>query len=507
MSENKTNANSRIARNMMFLYTRMTVVTLLSLITIKYTLQILGIEDYGIYNVVGGVVTFLTFVNATMSSAAQRFLAFDLGRDDSKAYNNTFNALLIIFFLVGIFIFILFEIFTQPLIYEWLKIPEERQGAAEIVYHLSVLSFIFNLWVTPFISGILANERMGIYAYIAIADTVSKLFLLLILIYSPFDKLITYAFGFLIITATTNLIYVIYNQRKIKSTRIYFFFEKKMFYKLVKYIGWSFFGSVSAVMCNQGLSILMNLFFGVTVNAAKAISDRVMGIIQSFTLNFYMAVSPQIFKSYAAGEHKRTTDLAFGSTRLAFYLMFIIIVPAIISTEDILKLWLSSTCTEDMVIFTQLSLIFIMVNVFETPITFMIRATGDIKKYQIYVGSITLLIIPVSYILYLNGYPAYTAFICEIVIYAFVQIIRILVAKNFYKIGLAAYFKEVLLAPLSISTVIFVFALIMQYLIINRITLSAITLIASTVLIWFAGLKDNEKIFIKNKVSKILCKK
>lgn len=499
--------NKRIAKNTLFLYIRMIAATLLSLVTVKYTLQILGINDYGIYNVVGGVVSFLTFVNATMSSATQRFLSYELGRNDIVAYNETFNSLLLVFVCVGVLMFVILEALTSPLIYSWLQIPDARRGAAEMVYHLSVVSFVFSFIAIPFISSILANERMGVYAYITIADTAAKLLLLAILVFSPYDKLLSYSVGILLISLVINLIYVIYNQRFINATRIRFFFDKKLFVRLLNYIGWSFLGSISGVMCNQGLSILMNLFFGVAVNAAKAIADRVMNIIQSFVLNFYMAVSPQITKTYAAGDIDYTIKLAFNSTRLAFYLMMILSVPLMILADDILKLWLGETCTNEMVVFTQLSLIFALVNVFETPITFMIRATGDIKRYQIYVGMFTLLVVPISYLLYLYGCPAYSAFVCEILIYLFVQIIRIRITKLYYPISVSLYFKEVLAVPLLISVVVYICDLLMQFMGTDNLTTAFWVFVVLLVLVWFIGLRHGERKFIAGKVLFVFTKR
>lgn len=507
MSNNNISAKNRIAKNMLFLYFRMIAVTLLSLITVKYTLQILGISDYGIYNIIGGVVTFLTFVNATMSSATQRFLSFELGRNDMKSYNKTFNTMLLVFVGLSVILLLIFEAFAHPLVYTWLQIPDTRRPVAEIVYHLSVLSFITSFMVIPFVSSILANERMGVYAYITMADTVSKLVLLAILFFSVYDKLLSYAIGILVISILTNLIYVFYNQKYISSTHICYHFEKGLFGKMIKFIGWSFFGSISGVMCNQGLSILMNIFFGVTVNAAKAISDRIINIVQSFVMNFYMAVSPQITKTYAAGNPDETIKLAFCSTRLAYFLMLIISVPLIILTTDILQLWLTDTYTDDMAVFTQLSLLFVLVNVFETPITFMIRATGDIKKYQICVGVFTLLVVPVSYLLYLAGCPASAAFICEIIIYAFVQIIRVQVAKRYYQISLRIYYREVLKSPFIISTAVTILSIGLYMTGSNNISIAIFATLFLAISIWLWGLRQNEKDFIIQKISFIFKKR
>lgn len=507
MKNPATSNNNRIIKNTLLLYFRMIVVTLLSLITVRYTLQILGIEDYGIYNVVGGAVTFLTFITATMSSATQRFLAYELGRNDNESYNNMFNALIGMFLIIGVILLCLFEVFAYPLVYQWLQLPPERLSIAFIVYQFSAFCFIINVLAIPFISSILASENMGVYAYITIADTLSKLLLLAILIFAPFDKLASYAIGIFVITIFTNLIYIYYNQRYIASTKIYLYWNRHVLKELSVYTGWSFFGSISAVMCNQGLTILMNLFFGVAVNAAKAISDRIMTIVQSFVTNFYMAVSPQITKNYASGYLGETIALAFNSTRLGYYLMLLLSVPAILLTDKILYLWLGASCTEDMVVFTQLSLVFALVNVFETPITFMMRATGNLKKYQVVIGMITLLVVPISYFMFYIGFPAFVAFLVETAVYVITQIFRVYIAKQYYSFTIQQYLKGVVASPLVITATIIVSVLILSWIGMGIYLTTLITFALSTFLIWQWGLTNTERTYALNKIKNIIKKK
>lgn len=498
--------NKRIAKNTLMLYLRMIIVTLISLVTVKYTLKILGVEDYGIYNVIGGVVSFLTIVTGTMTSATQRFLAYDLGRNNHTAYSNTFNMLLLVFLIMGILIFLFFELFGYPIIYKWLAIPNERLNEAYVVYHLSALAFVANVITIPFISSIIANEKMNVYAYITIFDSIGKLAILGLLIISPSDKLITYSAATLLMVLLVNGVYVWYNQKKINLTPIFYYWDKSQLRKITKYTGWSLFGSVSGVMCTQGLSIVMNLFFGVTVNAAKAISDKIKNIVYSFVQNFYVAVSPQIIKSYAAGDYYYTLQLAFRSTKLSYYLLFLITVPVMAMLDNILHSWLGETCTPDMVIFTQLSLIFALVNVFETPITYMIRATGQVKFYQITVGIITLMVVPLAYLLFYLGLPAYMGFVAEIIIYSIAQIARIHVAKNYYEFSYKDYFIQAMLHPLLMTIVIIAIGLCFAAFNINAYINSLLLFIIILIWIWCIGLDKKEKSFVKkiiiNKIQK-----
>lgn len=497
MTPNSIENNKRIAKNTVLLYIRMIIVTVLSLITVKYTLKILGVEDYGIYNVIGGVVSLLTVVTGTLTSATQRFLAFDIGRNDHISYSRTFNMLLLIYALACCALFIIFESIGYPIIYKWLILPSNRLAEAYIVYHLSVLTFIANVMVIPFSSSIIANEKMGVYAYLTIIDTISKFAVLGILIISPFDKLVSYAIATFVMIILVDLMYVWYNQKKIAMTPLYYHWDKKLFKRLVGYTGWSMFGSVSGVLSTQGLSILMNLFFGVSVNAAKAISDKINNIVYSFVQNFYMAISPQIVKTYASGDYEYTIKLSFRSTKISYYLLFIITIPLFILLDKLLRIWLSESCTGDMVLFTRLSLIFALINVFEPPITFMIRATGKIKYYQIFVGIITIMVVPLAYILYVCGFPAYMGFIANIIVYGIAQVVRISIVKKYYRFQYAQYIKEAVVRPLIITIVISIIALLLINFKMDIYITAVLTTIFMVFSIWYFGLYNSERIIIK----------
>lgn len=504
--KNDTANSKRIAKNTIVLYFRMIVVTLLSLVTVRYTLKLLGQEDYGIYNVVAGVVTFMSFVTAPISAATQRFLAYKLGEHDGKGYNDMFNMLLLAFVAVGVLICVGLEVLSYPIIYYWLQIPLERQEAAFIVYHLAVISFFSIVAAMPFLSSILANERMGVYAYVTIVDTIVKLALLALLIIDSGDKLIVYATGMTAVSVLINVIYIIYNQRFIPNTRLYYHWDGDTMRRVLSYTGWSFFGAVSGIMCIQGLTILMNLFFGVTVNAAKAISDKVQAVVRSLVINFYMAVSPQITKSYAASDMEYAIKLAYTSTRLAYYLMLLVITPVIVLADKLLSLWLGSTCSDDMVLFSQLSLVYVLVNVFETPITFLMSATGDIRRYQIYVGCITLLVVPISGICFALGCGAYMGFLILIFVYGFAQLVRVYVLKEHYDVSMVEYFSKVLKKPMLISLVdvICLFALFSCGT--NDYIVAIVMIVVLLCVIWLYGLEKAEKEYICTKIKGLIHK-
>ncbi|MCF0193650.1 MAG: oligosaccharide flippase family protein [Bacteroidaceae bacterium] len=502
MSQTNLVDNRRIARNTALLYVRMIVVTLLSLVTVRYTLALLGDSDFGIYNVVAGVVTFMSFVTATISSATQRFLAFELGRDGGRGYNDMFNMLLALFGIVAVIICLLLEAFSYPIIYHWLNLPADRLDVAFTVYHLAVLSFFSVIVSMPFLSSILANERMGVYAYIAIFDTVAKLAILALLLTDCGDRLIVYAVAMTVVSVLTNLIYVVYNQRCVAATRIYWHWSRDVVRRLSAYVGWSFFGAVSGILCMQGLTILINLFFGVVANTAKAIADRVMLMVQSFVMNFYMAVSPQITKSYAAADHAAALRLAYTSTRLGYYLMLLLIAPFIVLADLILTLWLGDDCSADTVLFTQLSLLFVLVNVFETPVTFLIRATGDIRRYQVCVGCVTLMVVPVSALLYWLGCAAFTSFVVLNAVYLVAQVVRIVVLRRFFQTGIADYFRQCVRKPMAITLVVAAASVSLLLLGVHELAVAVAVECLLMVVLWTYGLADSERDLVRGYIMK-----
>lgn len=503
--------NKRIAKNTLLLYLRMIITTLVSLYTARLLLQLLGVENFGIYNVVGGVVTFMSFINGTMTSATQRFLAFDLGKNDIKQLGITYSMIINVFIMLCIALFILLEIVGPWFVAHKLVIPADRLDAALYVFQFSLLSFIFSTLTIPFQSAIIAYERMGVYAYLTLIDVVAKLLICLLLYISIADGLIVYAVFYALVTLLILIVNYVYCRRKLDGCRYNFHWDTSLFSRLSSYAGWNLFGSVSSVLCSQGQAILLNMFFGPIVNAAKAIADKIYGIVMTFANNFFMAVSPQIIKTYAAGEIDNTRSLVTNSSRYSFYLMSILSLPLIFNMDAILRLWLGdSQVSFVMVRFAQWELIRILVSVLESPVTMAIRATGDIKKYQIYVGVQTLMFLPICYVAFKFGIPAYYSMIILTLLLLVVQVTRVILVKNVINITFPEYIKDVVF-PITITIFL---AGILSYIAINwemesfigiflkACIVAIITM--STILIF--GIKHAERTylysFIKNKLIK-----
>ncbi len=444
--------NKRIAKNTLLLYFRMILVSVVSLFTTRIMLEQLGVENFGIYNVVGGIVGFLGMLNGSMTSATQRFLAFELGSGDVKSYNRVFSMLLTIFIALSVVLMIIAIAIGPWLINDIIMIPNDKRSVAMWVYYFSVVTFFVSLLAIPYMSSIIAHEKMGIYAFMSFIEVILKLLLIYALYISSFDKLLTYGFLTMCVAFLVTLCYCLYCLYKIKGCIYHFFWKKTLYQRLLSYIGWNLFGSVTTILNYQGQTLVLNLFFGPLVNAAKAISDRISNIVVSFSNNYYMAVRPQIIKSYASGDHDYMFKLVFQSSKFSFYLLFFLTLPLIILMQKILTLWLGiNQVTDNMIVFSQLMLAFSLVNVFESPITTMIQATGNIRKYEIIIGSGTLLLLPICYYLFSIGFPAYYSLIVLILIYAVAQIFRLLIAKQQVGFSVRNYFNSVFV-PVIIST-------------------------------------------------------
>lgn len=495
--------SKRIVKNTILLYFRMIVVTVVSFFTVRITLRVLGVEDYGIYNVIGGVVAFLNTISATMSSASQRYLAFDIGKRDANSFRNTFSLLVLVFLALSIIIIFASEAVGPWLITTYLKIPAERLTAAQWVFQFSLLSFCFTLLSIPYQASIIAYERMGVFAFVGLFDALGKLAFTCLLYYVDFDKLIFYSFLMLFITIANFLIQLFFCKYKLEGCVYKYYWSKKYLKEIIGYTGWSLFGAASGTLNTAGLSIVLNMFFGPLVNAAKGIADRINSLVISFSVNFYQAISPQIVKTYAAGEKERSISLVYSSSKLSFFLLLIISVPIIYGMPTLLNVWLGSdTVSDDMIIFSQLILVYSLVSVLEQPITMLIRATGNVKKYQIVVGGITLCTIPICILLFFLGLPAYWSLLSLTAVYLVAHFARLFIARSQVELSIKNYLITVGV-PVLVVTVVSVglTSLILFFFKMNDLMIILLSFSISFTAIWFLGLKPKERQFLIEKKS------
>ena len=451
---NEGSANKRVAKNTLFLYGRMVFLTLISLYTVRVTLNVLGVIDYGIYNVVGSVIAMLSILTGTLTSATQRYLSYHLGRKDYDSYSRTYSLLLICFIIIAICIIIISEIIGLFIFDGALNIPADRVSAAKIVYQTIIGAFIIHLITVPFSSSIIANERMSAFAYVSIIDGVLKLAIVFLLLHAPWNKLIVYSLLMLAEAFVILFCYIIYCKYKFSYCKIRIIWDRTMFQELSTYTGWNLLGALSGVLNTQGQNILLNISFGPVVNAAKAIGDKVFGVVSSLSTNFYMAVSPQIIKAYASDDLDRMRVLAVRSSKISFILIYIISLPLICFMKHILVFWLGTDAeSEEMAGFASLSLICCLVACLEAPITQMIRATGNLKRYQIYVSSFMLCYIPFAWLWIAVGGSPLTTMYSLIITLGITQFVRVKIASRQVGLSIPAYFRQVILPIIYISAI------------------------------------------------------
>lgn len=397
--------NSRILKNTLMLYVRMLISLGVSLFTTRVIFQVLGLADMGLYNLVGGVLSMLGFLNNSMSGATQRFLSYDLGKGNSSELRKTFGVVLTIHIFLSLFIFILAETVGLWFVNAHLLIAPERVLAANWVYQVAVCSTIIGVLQVPFTASIMAHEKMGIYAYFSLIDVFSKLAIVFALLYLPGDRLIVYA---LLLFVTNLLIFffnVIYSSKNFSECGFHISLDKSRFIQIFSFSNWNMFGQVTLIANDQILNIFLNWFFGTIVNGARGLALRINGIVVQFVSQFQVALNPPIVKGYAAGEMERTQKLVRRGMKLCFLLMLALSTPFLIETDLILNLWLGES-PQYTAWFTRLCLINTLIDTMTGPINTCIQATGHIKRMQLGVTIILLCILPLSYlVLYIGSEP------------------------------------------------------------------------------------------------------
>ena len=394
---NTSGSNKRIARNTVMLYFRMLLIMAVSLYTSRIVLETLGVEDFGIYNVVGGVVAMLGFLNSAMSVATQRFLSYEVGTGDLLQLQRVFSSTVLIHCAIAFFIFVVAETAGLWFLNTCLSIPAERMGAANWVFQFSILTFVVNILSVPYNALIISHEEMGIYAYISIAEAILKLSVIYLLDCFSLDKLKLYALLIFLVSLFIRIIYQFYCTRKYPECKFEFAWQKNLLKNLTSFSGWSLFGGIAQIAKVQGVGIVLNIVWGATINAAWGIAQQVNAAVLLFVQNFVMAINPPIIKAFAQGERDRLFSLLFNGMKYTFFLAFCLIVPLLFETGFVLSLWLKSV-PEHTVAIVRYVLVAIMVELFSHTIATTVQATGNIRWYQIVVGGILFLNLPLSYV-------------------------------------------------------------------------------------------------------------
>ena len=456
-----SSANKRIAKNTLVLYVRMLFTMGISLFTSRVILQTLGVEDYGISSVVGGVISMFTFINAAMVSSTQRYLNFELVRGDANQLRSVFSTSLQIHALIALAIIVLSETVGLWFLNEKLVIPEARMTAAMWVYQCSILSCAVSIMSTPYNAVIVAHEKMSAFAYISILDVSLKLLVVYLLVVLPFDKLIILAILNLLVQLFIRYIYTIYCHRHFPESYFQFWFNKTLFKEMFGFAGWSFWGNLAAILYTQGLNMMLNIFFGPIVNAARGIAVQVQSAVQQFVGGFQTALNPQITKNYASNNLPQMHSLMFRSARFSFLLLFFLSLPVLMETNFILTLWLK-TVPDDAVIFTQIMICISLIYTTANPCIIANQATGKVKIYQMVVGGILLLILPISYVVLKLGAPAYSVFIVHFCIESLAQFSRMYMLRKLIHLPLWQYMKNIYIPIVSTVAIAIILPLVVR---------------------------------------------
>ena len=412
--ENQSENTKRIAKNTLMLYVRMLFGMLVSLYTSRVVLQALGVEDYGIYNVVGGVVAMLSFLNDSMSGATSRFITYELGRDDLKRLNQVFSTSLIIHIFIALLVFFVAETIGLWFLENKLIIPDHRMISARFVFHLSVISMMIGIIQVPYNAVIISHEKMDVYAYVGILNIFLRLLIVYMLVIGNYDKLIFYAVLQFIVSIIIILIYRIYCFKKYPETHFKFIIKKEYIYPMLNFSGWDLYGNASVMARTQGVNMLINVFFGPMLNAASGIASQVQGAVMGLANNLVTATRPQIVKLYAIGEYGTMIKLFRDSLKLSYMLLALMSIPLMCEMNFILHLWLG-TVPEYAVIFGRYTLLFNFFANMSLLLACIIHATGKIKRISFINGSLYLMVIPFSFICYKLGANPEVAYIFNVI--------------------------------------------------------------------------------------------
>ena len=510
MSTETSNNNKRIAKNTLLLYFRMLLTLVVSLYTSRVVLGALGVEDYGIYNVVGGVVAMFSMLSGSLSAAISRFITFELGTGNREKLARVFSSSVTIQLGLCVIVLVLAETVGLWFLNNKMVIPENRMYAANWVYQLSLLTFVIGLISIPYNAAIIAHERMSAFAYISIFEAISKLIVAYCIVISPIDRLILYAIMLNSIAIVIMMIYGAYCKKRFEECSYHFIYDHDLLKQMFGFAGWNFIGASSALLRDQGGNIVINLFCGPAVNAARGIAFQVNNAINSFVTNFMTALNPQITKSYASGDHQYMMTLLFQGARLSYYILLLLSLPVIVNTHYILNLWLGQV-PEHTVLFVQLVLIFGMCESISSPLITAMLATGKIRNYQLVVGGCQMMNLPVSYILLRLGAIPETVLIVAIAISQLCLATRLYMLRGLIGLKARDFIKKVYINVIVVT----ILSAVIPFLLANTfdddiwsfIMLSIVSLITTLLVEFYVGCTTKERQFVLSKVKTIIRKK
>lgn len=500
----------QIAKNTLFMYIRMILVTIVSLYTSRVILKILGVDDFGTYQVVGGVVSLLAFLNITLSQGSSRFLMFDLGKGDMAELKHTFSTLLTAHIGLAVLVVIAAETLGLWFVMNKLVIDETRMTAALLTYHISVFTSFFSLTQAPYTATIKSHEKMGLYAYTAIVDVISKLVIAFLIAISPIDKLVFYSILLAMQTLAMNFFYRWYCVKHFEETKYRFYFDKEKVRSIISYSGWNLFSNFSSVANAQGMILIINMFFNAGVVTAMSIATTVKNAANTFVENFIVAITPQVVKSYAHGDYEDSKNLLLRGTEYSYYLILAIGLPILILAPEVLRLWLGFI-PEYSVSFLRIIMATCMVQTFSYCLFMAIDAAGKIKEYSIMNPVVMLIALPITYLAFRFGAPPIVGAIvmfccCSLISFIVLPFLDIKIVHYQRKDLIRLFCKSILITCVSFPIPLLAYIYIpTSNDFLKIIYITAISEISVGPAVWFLGLdkdiKKNVSQVIKNKIS------
>ena len=500
-------ANSkRIAKNTILLYFRMLFLMLVSLYTSRVILNALGVEDYGIYNVVGGVVTMFSVLSGSLNAAISRFITFELGTGNLDRLKNIFSSSVTIQAIIALLVIFLAETIGLWFLNNKMVIPEERLSAANWCFQFSIITFAINLLVVPYTASIIAHEKMSAFAYISILEALGKLVVAWCIVINPIDRLVFFAIMVAVVAWSICLIYAWYCKKHFDECHYHLYYDHDLLKQMFAFTGWTFLGNTAGILNSQGVNILSNMFFGVGVNAARGIAEKVNAVMTLFVNNFTTAVNPQITKSYAKGDEAYLRQLIYSGARLSCYLYLFFAIPIGFEAEYILKLWLKIV-PDYTVVFVRWSLASALCLIIGNSILTSLLATGEIKKYQIIISLIGILDFPLTYIAFKLGFSPTSAYILYFVMYFSLIFVRYKLVKVKVPIDFNGYIINVVFRTIIVTLLASMFSFVvirmMDSSFLRLLTNLIVCIISLSIIIPLMGLTNYEKTYLINKITKL----
>lgn len=434
---------------------------LVSLYTSRVVLETLGADDFGIYNVVGSVVVLFSFIQGAMATAVQRYLNFELGRDDKNAVSRVFSMSMTVHIMIALIVVVLSETIGLWFLNTQMQIPSGRHIATQWVYQFSVLTCCVNILRIPYNATIIAYEKMSFYAYVSILEVFLKLSVVFLLVFSNGDRLILYSILMLIVSIIISVAYVFFCRKKFTTCSYSLFWDKKLFEEIFGFSAWSLFGSMANLGASQGINVLLNIFCGVVVNAAMGLAQQVNSAVSQFIVNFQTAFVPQLVKLYARNEYEKFVHLIFRSSKLSYFLILLIGLPVLTYTRPLLEIWLHSV-PEYTVQFTRLMILFSMIDAMSGPLWNSVQATGKIRNYQILMSSIIAINVPAAYVILKLGGSPIIVLVVRVIINFITHLVRIFYLRRLFEFPSLPYIKDIMSRIVFVSIVAMPLPLLMM---------------------------------------------